>query len=161
MVSHNPTCEFFPSLHMAMGIKTLIKTTEIRLMEVEYKNRNPTDMRKNGHRLMKSPYNSLYLAAKIYGPDLVDGKTEAAILLWGRTGTGGGNNDDDNIKVIEAVSFGTKDLSEISRRNTIMSSPSPVPRLWLVLNQRNGDGPNRSRRIIHTSQKMIRPTTTT
>jgi hypothetical protein len=82
------------------------------IWEVEYKNRNPMDMRKNGHRLMKSPYNRLYLAAKIYGPDPGDGETEAAMVLWGRTGTGGGNNDDDDIKVIEAVSFGTKDLSE-------------------------------------------------
>lgn len=75
--------------------------------EVEYKNRNPIDMRKNGKRLMKSPYNRLYLAAKIYEPS-DDGTTEAAIVLWGRTV----GNDNDDIHVLEAVSFGTKDLSE-------------------------------------------------
>lgn len=77
------------------------------IWEVEYKNRNPIDMRKNGKRLMRSPYNRLYLAAKIYETDPVDGHTEAVIVLWGRT-----PGNDDKVEVIEAVSFGTKDLSD-------------------------------------------------
>mgnify|MGYP005865617837 CR=1 FL=1 len=54
---------------------------------------------------MKSPYNRLYLAAKIYGPDSKDGGTEAAIVLWRR-------GNDGDIRVMEVASFGTKDLSE-------------------------------------------------
>jgi hypothetical protein len=99
---------------------------------------------------MKSPYNRLYLAAKIYGPDLVDGKTEAAIVLWGRTGTGGGNNDDDDdddIKVIEAISFGTKDLSE--KHKNEFAGKADAKTLVGVEGKKIGNGLHRFHRIIH------------
>jgi hypothetical protein len=82
------------------------------IWEVEWKNRSPLDIRRNGKVLMKSPYNRLYLAAKIYGVDDNDGKMEAAIVLWGREEGNG-----DGIKVMQAVSFGTKDLSEENKED--------------------------------------------
>jgi hypothetical protein len=82
------------------------------IWEVEWKNRSPLDIRRNGKVHMKSLYNRLYLAAKIYGVDDDDGKMEAAIVLWGREE---GNGDD--IKVMQAVSFGTKDLSQENKED--------------------------------------------
>ena len=69
------------------------------IWEVHWKNINPLDIRRSGKVLMKSPYNRLYLVAKIFGfDDDDDGKMEAAIVLWGR---GEGNV----IEVMRAVSY--------------------------------------------------------
>lgn len=105
-----PDCRFFPFDELRDGDQDNDpdngdEAYSRLLWEVEYKNRNPIHMLRNGKRLMKSEYNRLYLAAKFYEPDSKDGKIEAAIVLWGR-------NNDDSIEVMEAVSFGTKDLSE-------------------------------------------------
>ena len=54
---------------------------------------------------MKSEYTRLFLAAKFYAP-LADGTYEAAIVLWGKPD---GSNE---TTVMEAVSFGTRDLSD-------------------------------------------------
>ena len=53
----------------------------------------------------RSPYTRLFLGAIISEPD-EDSSYEAGIVLWGK------DEQDDTISVFDAVSFGTKDLSD-------------------------------------------------
>jgi hypothetical protein len=115
------------------------------IWEVEWKNRSPLDIRRNGKVLMKSPYNRLYLAAKIYGVDDNDGKMEAAIVLWGREEGNG-----DGIKVMQAVSFGTKDLSQ-ENKDDFAKNDSNCLVVSLLM---HGYGLQFSRKIILT---LMRP----
>lgn len=76
--------------------------------EVEYDHRNIVELRQHGAKLMRrTPYTRLFLGVTISKPDDADlSLYEAAIILWGK------DNADDTISVLEAVSFGTRDLCE-------------------------------------------------
>ena len=73
--------------------------------EVEYDNRDPVELRQRGKIYMGCKYTRLFLGAKFYAPDGNDGKFEASIVLWGKM-----TPASDQVTVVEAVSFGTKDL---------------------------------------------------
>mmetsp|Transcript_19558 Transcript_19558/g.53854 ORF Transcript_19558/g.53854 Transcript_19558/m.53854 type:complete len:391 (-) Transcript_19558:203-1375(-) len=76
--------------------------------EVEYKNRDPVEIRQRGKRYLSNNYTRLFLAAKFYEPDENnDYKYEAAIVLWGKV-----TPSSNDISVVDAVSFGTIDLSD-------------------------------------------------
>ena len=74
--------------------------------EVEYDNRDPVELRQRGMVYMKCKYTRLFLGAKFYAPE-ESGEFESAIVLWGKITQGS-----DKVTVVEAVSFGTKDLSD-------------------------------------------------
>ena len=75
--------------------------------EVEYKNRDPVEIRQRGRRYLSNTYTRLFLAAKFYEPDRNnDHKYEAAIVLWGRV-----TSSSNRISVVDAISFGSIDLS--------------------------------------------------
>lgn len=74
--------------------------------EVEYENRDPVELRQRGKVYMRCKYTRLFLAAKFYAPD-GNGEFEASIVLWGKT-----TPASDETTVVEAVSFGAKDLSD-------------------------------------------------
>jgi hypothetical protein len=93
------------------------------IWEVEYDNRDPVEIRKRGKKYMQSEYTRLFVAAKFYAHD-ENGKFEAAILLWEKIAP---NN---NVVVREAVSFGTKDLSDENRQ--LFSSAKRRDRLVAV-----------------------------
>ena len=84
------------------------KTFSRFIWEVEYGNRDPVGLRQHGHKMMRSIYTRLFLGAKFSDFD-DDGRFEAAMVLWGRPD---GHTNGDNISVVDAVSFGTKDLTE-------------------------------------------------
>lgn len=79
--------------------------------EVEYDNRDPVELRQRGKVYMNCKYTRLFLAAKFYAPDGNGGNFEASMVLWRKT-----NPANDVIAVVEAVSFGTKDLSDDHKR---------------------------------------------
>ena len=80
--------------------------------EVEYDHRDVVGLRQHGAYLMKrSPYTRLFLGATVSKPDEVDSSYEAAIVLWGK------DDNNDTISVLDAVSFGTKDLSEQTKQD--------------------------------------------
>lgn len=74
--------------------------------EVEYDNRDPVELHQRGKVYMKCKYTRLFLGAKFYAPD-GNGEFEASIVLWRKI-----TPNSDVITVVEAVSFGTKDLSD-------------------------------------------------
>ena len=76
------------------------------IWEVEYKNRDPVKLRQRGMVYMESKYTRLFLGVQLYAPD-ESGEFESAIVLWGKVTQGS-----DEVTVVEAVSFGTKDLSD-------------------------------------------------
>ena len=79
--------------------------------EVEYDHRDVVGLRQHGAKLMnRSPYTRLFLGATISKADEVDSSYEAAIVLWGK------DNADDTISVLDAVSFGTRDISEETKQ---------------------------------------------
>ena len=72
---------------------------------IEAGNRDPIEIRQREKLYTKNDYTRLFLAAKFYAP--LDGTYEAAIVLWGKPD--GSNN---NTTVMDAVCFGTSDLSD-------------------------------------------------
>lgn len=78
------------------------------IWEIEYGDRDPIELRQHGKKMMGSVYNRLFLGAKFSAFD-ADGRFEAAIVLWGKPD---GHDNGDTISVIDAVSFGTKNLSD-------------------------------------------------
>jgi hypothetical protein len=82
-------------------------------LEVEYDHRNIVQLRQHGVELMGStPYARLFLRVTTSKSNNDDPSSsyEAAIVLWGKS------DANDTISVLDAVSFGTLDLSERSRR---------------------------------------------
>lgn len=76
------------------------------IWEVEYDNRDPTQIRERGKAYLTPHYTRLFFAVKLYVP--VNGTYKAAAVLWGK---GDGDND-ETVTVKKAVSFGTADLSD-------------------------------------------------
>lgn len=78
--------------------------------EIEYNHRKFGELRQHGATLMRrTPYTRLFLGATISKPDTGDDKYEAAIVLWGKA------DGADTISVLDAVSFGTRDLSDATK----------------------------------------------
>ncbi len=75
------------------------------IWEMEYENRDPVKIRDRGQLYMRPEYTRLFLAGKFYAPS-ADDKYKAAMVLWGKL------NDSNDTIVMDAVSFGTEDLSE-------------------------------------------------
>lgn len=80
--------------------------------EVECDHRDVVGLREHGAKLMnRSKYTRLFLGASISKPDKGDSSYEAAIVLWGKDIT------NDTITVRDAVSFGTRDLSDEAKQS--------------------------------------------
>jgi hypothetical protein len=81
--------------------------------EIEYDHRKIGELRQHGANLMRrTPYTRLFLGATISKPDPGDDdKYEAAIVLWGKADDGAAAT----ISVLDAVSFGTRGLSDATK----------------------------------------------
>ena len=75
------------------------------IWEMEYDHRGPVGIRERGLLYMQHEYTRLFLAGKFYAP-ADDGTYKAALVLWGR------QEGSDVTCVMDAVSFGTADLSQ-------------------------------------------------
>lgn len=114
--------------------------------EVEYDRRDVVGLRQRGANLMKrSPYTRLFLGATVSQSDEVDSSYEAAIALWGK------DSANDTISVLDAVSFGTKDLFEETKQDWSEHRANRLPAV----------GINQWRRPAHagvTPVELVSPT---
>jgi hypothetical protein len=90
--------------------------------EIEYNHRKVVALSEHGAKLMRrSDYTRFFIGATISEPDDVDAAYEAAIVLWGK------DDSTNEISVLEAVSFGTKDLSDETKEAYSKSQRARLP----------------------------------
>lgn len=78
--------------------------------ECEHKNRNIIELRKLGFDLMNGKrYTRLFLGCKFEARDQ-NNRFEASIVLWGKP-----DGEEETIRVLEAISFGSKDIGDTSK----------------------------------------------
>ena len=75
--------------------------------EIEYDHQKVVELSEHGAKLMRrSDYTRFFIGATISKPDDIDALYDAAVVLWGK------DDSTNEISVLEAVSFGAKDLSD-------------------------------------------------
>jgi len=78
--------------------------------EIECDHRKIVDLRRHGAFLMgRTEHARFFVGATISKPDPNDRSFEAAMVLWGK-------NESNEVSVLQAVSFGTKDLSDETKK---------------------------------------------
>lgn len=95
--------------------------------QCEFSNLNIVNLRQHGKTLMdRTHYTRLFAGCKFTSPTQEDPDFEAAVVLWGK-------NDDTNvIEVLDAISFGSRELSDNSLAyfSTPEASMLPPVRNW-------------------------------
>ena len=76
------------------------------IWEIEYKNRDPVEIRQRGFIYMRSEYTRYFLAGKFY-PREGDGTFQAAVVLWGKP-----DESSNDVQLIVAVSIGSAGLDQ-------------------------------------------------
>lgn len=112
--------------------------------EIEHTNRDIIDLRKHGKSLMtRTECTRLFAGCKFTGPTEENPKTfEAAVVLWGK-------NDANEIEVLKAIDFGSRELIPESKDDwsgDLASMLPPVPATTWNQPADSGDRPWKSPR---------------